>query len=181
DEPSAAADPELRALWDRVAPGRDVVLAGRVPARWRPAIARTAEQMEGDFAALTSVRALGAGASVTSGLALGLAARTESERDAERLAGAMRGWIDQVLAQPLLRVSVLGRALRRVETEPQGRDVVLTGSLTERQLEQALDLWDELRRTPSAPPPGAPSGEPSGAPLADEPPVPDEIVGPGAE
>ncbi|HJL49711.1 MAG TPA: hypothetical protein RMG45_27880, partial [Polyangiaceae bacterium LLY-WYZ-15_(1-7)] len=71
---TAASDATLSDLWARVAHDRDVGVAARVPAHWRETATRRLEASpaRGILAELASLEALGLGARVSRGLALGL-------------------------------------------------------------------------------------------------------------
>jgi hypothetical protein len=146
DEASAANDATLRRLWTRVAPGRDLVAVARVPERWVPSLRRMARELEGDLAAVGAIRALGIGVGVRDGVSLGVAAETAEASEARRVERALREQIDAVLEERLARLSAIGRVLRRVNVETNGREVVLTLSLTDRQVDEVVALWRELRR-----------------------------------
>lgn len=161
DAPSAAGDATLARLWSRVSADRDIVAVAHLPERWIPALRRMARQLEGDLSALAGVRALGAGVRVRGGLSIGLAAETEDAAAARALEQALLAQLDALVEDPLVRLSPLGRVLRRVRTEARGRELVVTGSMTNDQLDSLLALWRELREArpePEAEP--APSPEP---------------------
>ncbi|MCZ7683261.1 MAG: hypothetical protein M5U28_32465 [Sandaracinaceae bacterium] len=86
-----------------------------------------------------------------------------------------------------MRASALGRALRRLAVESQGREVVLTLSLTNAQLDDLLALWRELRtaRDEDGAPRERPAGDAGPAPdptlVPPEPPAADAGAGAGAE
>lgn len=174
DAPSAASDATLRRLWDRVSADRDVVVVARLPARWLPALRRMSQSLPEETSALADVRAIGVGLRVRGGLSLGVAAETTGAESARRLERTVIDETDALLEQPLMRVSAIGRALRRLEVESQGREVVLTLSLTNAQLDDLLSLWRELRTARDED--GAPRERPAGdaGPLADPTLVPPE-------
>ena len=165
--PSARSNATLAELWRRVAPGRDLVLAAELPSRWLPMLSRVAQLDEdesgGLMRALAAVRAAGVGLSVRRGLALGASVRTDSAAGADELQRALRARIDAELADPMARFSVIGAALRRVHIEAQERDVVVTATLSNDQIDEVLGLWRELRQrrraeepTPAPTNPGEP-------------------------
>lgn len=145
DAPSAASDPELRRLWDRVAGDRDIVAVARLPERWLPALRTMARGISNEFEPFGSIRALGVGVRVRGGLSLGAAFETGSAPAAGALERALRAQIDGVLSSPLARLSTLGRALDRVATEQTEGEVVVTVSLTDSQVDGLLALWRDLR------------------------------------
>lgn len=141
----AADDETLRRLWSRVGERRDIVAVAHLPERWVPALQRMASDLEGETSALAAVRALALGADVRSGVSITLAAQTASEDSALALEQALNARREALLAQPLVRVSTLGRILRRVETQASGREVVLRGSMTDAEFDALLALWRTLR------------------------------------
>lgn len=142
--PSAVGDEELRGLWERVS--GDVVAVARLPEGWSPALERMAHRLGGGFEALASVRVLGVGVHLRRGLSLGAVAKTETPQDAQRLEAAVRAPIEELLEQPLARGTELGRLLRRVSVEAQGRQAVLTLSMSDAQVDAVLELWRSLER-----------------------------------
>lgn len=145
-EPSALGQEDLRRLWARVGADADAVVVARLPERWLPAVRRMARGLGGDLEALASVRAFGLGLRLRAGFYLGAALETRSSRDAQRLDAALRGQIEGLLEDPVTRLSVVGRALRRIDTQAEGSEVVVTARLTDGQVDQLLELWRELRR-----------------------------------
>lgn len=158
DAPSAAGDATLARLWARVSADRDIVAVARLPERWIPAMRRMARRLESDLSALSSVRALGIGVRVRSGLSIGLAAETADAAAARELERALLTKLDALMDEPLVRLSTLGRVLRRVRTEAQGSELVVTASVTDPQLDSLVSLWRDLRATAAAPDRGSPSG-----------------------
>lgn len=142
----ARSDPGLERLWDRVAPGRDATVVGRLPERWLPALRRLAADAPGELDALASVRAFGLGVTLRRGLSLGANVETGSVADAAALEREIATRIDAELSDPMARFSVIGAALRRLRVEAQRADVVIALELTNDQIDEILGLWRELRR-----------------------------------
>ena len=165
-EGASPAATRIARLWSRVSADRDIVAVAHLPERWIPAMRRMARQLGGDLSALAGVRALGVGVRVRGGLSIGLAAESADATAARALEQALLTQLDALVEDPLVRLSPLGRVLRRVRTEARGRELVVTASMTNDQLDSLLALWRELRE--SAAPEGvpAPSGEPAVAPDA---------------
>ena len=166
DAPSAAGDATLARLWSRVSADRDIVAVAHLPERWIPAMRRMARQLGGDLSALAGVRALGVGVRVRGGLSIGLAAESADATAARALEQALLTQLDALVEDPLVRLSPLGRVLRRVRTEARGRELVVTASMTNDQLDSLLALWRELRESAAPEAEPAPSGEPAVAPDA---------------
>ncbi len=152
----AANDAELRRLYQRLSPDRDAVAVGRLPARWLPAVRRFAQDLEGDLDALSAVRALGVGVGVRGGLSIAVAAVTDRASDAERLERAIDEQTDALLRDPRVRLSAIGRALRRLDVHADGREVAISLSLSNAQVDDLLELWRELRGRLMAEPPAVP-------------------------
>lgn len=142
---STTDDETLRRLWSRVSTDRDLVAVARLPDRWVPALRRMAAQVEGDLRALATIRALGVGVRVRGGLSIGLAAETQDAEGAHELERALLGQIDGLMAGPLVRLSTVGRVLRRVRTEAHGSELVVTASVSDAQLDSLRALWRDLR------------------------------------
>lgn len=147
DALSAQEDETLERLWARVSTDRDVVAVARVPERWAPALERMAADLGQDFEAVGRVRALGVGVRVRDGLSIGLAAETATAAAASELEQALKARMGGLLRQPLLRLSTFGRILRRIKTEAQGSELVVTASLTNAQVDALLGLWRQLRKS----------------------------------
>lgn len=150
DTISAAEDPTLTRLWDRVATDRDIVAVARLPERWAPALRAMARRLGEDLESVADVQALGIGVRVRDGLSIGLAAETADAGAARRIERALVTKVDELLAQPLLRLSTVGRVLRGVRTEANGNELVVTASLTNAQVDGLLALWRELRQSARA-------------------------------
>jgi hypothetical protein len=179
DAPAAATDPVLQRLWSRVSADRDVVAVAHVPSRWLPAMRRMARESEGELAALTHLRALGIGARLRGGLALGVAAETDGPEGAARIAALVDARVQGLLSDPLTRLSAIGRALRRVRAEANGSEIVLTLSLRDEDIDALLALWRQLRTAAAQPERPAGPGEPA---EPTEPTEPTDVPGPtGAE
>jgi hypothetical protein len=164
----------------RIVLGRGhVVTALHVPDRWRGAIARTLAEIPA-LRPVERADALAIGANLDHGLGLTVALACEREADAVELAASLESAIAEQLEDALIAVSPVGAALRRVEIEPQGHDVIVTLDLTERQLELVVSVVRETlearRERIETPPERAPEPREPTAPT--EPLAPDEILRP---
>lgn len=183
DEPSAAEHPVLARLWERVAPGRDAVVVAEIPQRWREAAQRTVEAASDEGAlALAQLRGVGLGVRLRSGFGAGLLLEMADTTATLQLVGALEARLAQALDNPMMSLSAAGPALRAIEIEGDGRDVVVTVNLPEGRFEAILGLVDELvgddvggQRPGSAPPqyPGLRRDSPPRPPV-----VPDEVLRP---
>ncbi len=135
-------DPALARLWRVVAGRGQVVAALHVPDRWRGAIARYLAELPA-LRPVERAAAIAIGANLDHGLGLTVALACERDEDARELAASLTASIDAQLEQTLLALSPVGAALRRVEIEPQGHDVVVTLDLTVRQLELVVAVIRE--------------------------------------
>jgi hypothetical protein len=145
DARAASADETSSRMWDRVAGGRHVVLVGRVPGPWRDAFRRfVRERGRASLDPIADARAFGIGVRVTRGLGVGMALEMRSDDDARAAADGVRAEIDDALAEPMIALSPLAPALRRVDLEPQGRDLVSTVELSPSQVDDLVELIEDL-------------------------------------
>ena len=93
---------------------------------------------------MAGLRAMGVGARLTRGLGVGIALEVSEPAQAEALVDALRAQIEETLDRPTLALSAAGPALRRIETEVDGHDVIITVELSASQLDSLLDLVEEL-------------------------------------
>lgn len=144
DAPSAAADTELAALWDRVATGRDLAVVADLPERWQKAGAAMLESKLGLH--VGAVRAVGVGADVERGLEIGGVVTTAGADRASRAVRDLQAEVEKLRSHPLFAFSVLGTVLRRLQLAADGPDVVFTLKLTEDQVDQLLALMSDTRK-----------------------------------
>ena len=166
DGEPASEDETLARLWRRVAGGRHVVLVAHVPAPWRDAVRRIARESDREaLAELAGARALGAGVRVTRGFGAGVALEMRSAEQARAAEAAVRGEIERVLDQPLIALSPLAPALRRIDFETEDEELVLTVELSPSQVDDLVELGEDLWERSEEQARGRAS-----------PPTPDEIV-----
>lgn len=136
-------DPALARLYAIALARHDIVAAAQVPDAWRGAIAHALEEVPG-MEALTGAEAIAVGASLAGGgIGLTVSIACSRESDARRLAEAVRAGIDHALSDPLLRLSAAGVALRRIQLEPRGTDLLATLDLDRDALEALVSLIRE--------------------------------------
>lgn len=136
-------DPALARLYATALARHDIAIALHVPDAWRGAIANALAHAPG-VEALTGANAISLGASLANGgLGLTLSVACSRESDARRLTEALRGAIDRALSDPLLRLSAAGVALRRIQLEPRGADLLATLDLDRNALEALVSLIRE--------------------------------------
>ncbi len=140
--------PALAALWDHVAEGSEVGFAANLPETWRAAIRRRMSRETRGIAAglLTELSALGAGARVSRGLALGLVFEFETEERAVDAGVRVEAERAQLLDQPLLGLSAAGAALRLVRVEAADRRLTVAVDLDQRRVDGLLELWTEMQQ-----------------------------------
>lgn len=171
DIESVASDDTLARLWQRVADGRHLVVAAHLPGPWRSALRRMATEGErASLETLAGARAFGAGVRVTRGLGAGIALEMRSEAEAREGERAVRAEIERTLDQTMVALSPIAPALRRVDVEPQGKDLVITVELSSSQVDELVDLVEDLLERSEQ---QARRREPALAPQ------PDEVVRPG--
>jgi hypothetical protein len=165
DEPSAASDPVLKALWERVGGGsRELSVVARVPASWRRALtARLADR--GELAPLLRVVALGASARIAMDATLGAVLRAESPTVARALIDAGGRARDAALALPLVRLTPQGRALAAIRFAAEGSDAVASVDLDAAQLRAAASLVRDALAPDTPAPTGAGPAPPPDAVL----------------
>lgn len=168
EDPSVGSDAVLRSLFERVGRGREIVFVGRVPPRWRDAAARAA----GDTALLGELEQVGFGARVSRGLAFGALLRMRDVAAAERVAAHLRGLVEQALARPLVSLSPLGPALRRLNLVAEGSEVNVAAEYDDEQVARLFELAAQLGGLRDA----LEGGPAERAPVA--PPSPDETLRP---
>ena len=145
DAEPASEDETLARLWRRVAGGRHIVLVAHVPGPWRDAARRIARENDRDsLAELAGARAIGAGVRVTRGFGAGVALEMRSEEQARAAEAAVRAEIDRALDQPMIALSPLAPALRRIDFETQNAELILTVELSTSQVDDLVDLAEEL-------------------------------------
>ena len=134
-------DAALARLYGVALARRDVVIAAHVPDAWRGAIAHALEDVPDVASALAGAEAVAVGASLAGGgVGLSVSVACSRESDAHRLAEAVRAAISNALSRPLLRLSAAGVALRRVQLEPHGADLLGTLDLDRDALESLVAL-----------------------------------------
>ncbi len=136
-------DAALTRLYGIALARHDVVVAAQIPDAWRGAIAHALEGVPG-VEALTGADAVAIGASLArGGIGLTVSVACSRESDARRMAAAAGAAIDNALSDPLLRISAAGVALRRIQIEPRGADVLATLDLDRDAFESLVTLIRE--------------------------------------
>ncbi|UJR79591.1 hypothetical protein [Sandaracinus amylolyticus] len=142
EAPGADTDPALARLWSRVAGRRELIAVAHVPPNWREWLGRLGADV--DLDALESVRTIAIGARIERGLGLTIAAEGASPADAGALIDEARAAIDALRSDPLLGLSPLGAALRRVQLESHEGTALATLDLDEGQLASIVQLVRDL-------------------------------------
>lgn len=173
--PSAAADPVLARLWDRVASGRDIVLIGHLPTNWQQSV-RDLAGVDPNIAfreIIDAVRAFGVGATVTNGLQIGAVLAMRDNAAATSIATDTRAQLDQLTANVLVSLTPFGPVVRSIRTEQHGEDFVVTVDLPRERLDRMIEFatgWANDRAARAVP--GGGAGGPSLAPGIQALPVP---------
>jgi hypothetical protein len=177
--PSLADDEMLAALYRRARVRGELIAVARIPESWSAVIAR-AVAADPAWAPAGSLVAVGLGAQIRDGLGATLVAELGDADDARDLRGALRDGIEAVLARPLVRLSILGGALRRLDADTDGASLVVTVDLDEEELgavvAYARDALASLVEPPVEGSPLPPAGPPDSP--AEDPPPPDEVIVP---
>lgn len=143
--PSADDDATLSRLWGRVAGGRHVAVVGHLPAPWRRTIRGVLRDADrASLSSLAGARAFGLGLRVTRGLGAGAAIEMDHGDQAREAVAALRAEIDRTLDDTLIALSPVAPALRRVDVEAQGSDVIVTVELSPSQVDELIDLGEDL-------------------------------------
>lgn len=181
---SLADDEVLGALYQRVRHRGDLMAVARVPESWSAVIARSVAS-DPAWEPASTLSALGIGAQIRSGLGLTVVAQVADADAARDLRGALTESIASVLERPLVRLSVLGGALRRIEADTDGASLVITIDLDGEELAAAVAYGRDVLAAAVADPgsalPGPPSGDESPGEIAPSPghgdlPPPDEVI-----
>lgn len=142
---SADDDATLARLWGRVAGGRHIAVVGHLPAPWRAAIRGVLRDADrSSLSTLAGARAFGLGLRVTRGLGAGAAVEMGGAAPAREAVAALRAEIDRTLDDTLIALSPVAPALRRVDVEAQGSDVIVTVELSPSQVDELIDLGENL-------------------------------------
>ncbi|MFK7992394.1 MAG: hypothetical protein AB8I08_40610 [Sandaracinaceae bacterium] len=139
---SAVTDSDLRAVFDRLR-ASDLVVVGRLPDAWLPAMMQMASGLDPSVGALLTVRTLGLGARLQGGVELRLVLRS-TDADAGAIADVVTAQGAEVLRDLRVRLSVVGTVLRAMQVERAGPDVVIQVRATDDQVDALRELWTEL-------------------------------------
>ncbi|WP_053235022.1 hypothetical protein [Sandaracinus amylolyticus] len=142
DAPGADTDAALSRLWNRVSGRRELIAAAHVPANWREWLGRIGADV--DLDALESVRTIAIGARIERGLGLTIAVEGASPADAGALVDEARARVDALRGDPLIGLSAVGAALRRIELEAHEGIALATLDLDEGQLSSLVQLVRDL-------------------------------------
>lgn len=138
----ASDDEVLARLWSRVSMRDELVAVAHVPASWR----RTIEHLSAGFDGLETIRELesvGIGARIARGLGATIVLELETVEGTSALEAGLRTQVEALRADPLVRLSTVGGALRHLDFEATGRALTITADLDEEELEAAVALARE--------------------------------------
>lgn len=175
-EAGRASDDELLdRLYTAIGRDREVVIVTHIPDAWIPALRQLAQSQGEEIARVAepffATKAIGLGARVSVGLAIGALFNMRDAASAEVLTRALRSELETLIAQPIISMSPIGPALRRINVNQSGTDVNIAFDLQQDRVENLFALADRFGVTGGGA--GAPPGGPAGMP---QPPGP--LVGP---
>lgn len=171
----ASDDELLDRLYTAIGRDREVVIVTHIPDAWIPALRQLAQSQGAEIARVAepffATKAIGLGARVSVGLAIGALFNMRDAASAEVLTRALRSELETLIAQPIISMSPIGPALRRINVNQSGTDVNIAFDLQQDRVENLFALADRFGVTGGGA--GAPPGGPGGMP---QPPGP--LVGP---
>lgn len=165
----ASEDELLNRLYNAIGRDREVVIVSHIPEPWIPALRQLAQSRGEDVARMAepffATKAIGLGARVSVGLAIGALFSMRDAESAEILTRTLRAELETLMAQPIINMSPIGPALRRINVNQAGVDVNIAFDLQQERVENLFGLAERFGVTGGGP--GAP------------PPAPGPLVGPG--
>ena len=165
----ASEDELLNRLYNTIGRDREVVIVSHIPEPWIPALRQLAQSRGEDVARMAepffATKAIGLGARVSVGLAIGALFSMRDAESAEILTRTLRAELETLMAQPIINMSPIGPALRRINVNQSGVDVNIAFDLQQERVENLFSLAERFGVTGGGP--GAP------------PPPPGPLVGPG--
>lgn len=171
----ASEDELLSRLYTAIGRDREVVIVSHIPEPWIPALRQLAQAQGEEIARIAepfmATRAIGLGARVSVGLAVGALFSMRDGEAAELLTRTLRDELETLTAQPIISMSPIGPALRRINVNQSGNDVNVAFDLQQDRVENLFALAERFGG------PGAGAGRPPGAPPG-APPAPGPLVGP---
>ncbi len=167
----ASDDELLNRLYTTIGRDREVVIVTHIPEPWIPALRQLAQSQGAEIARIAepffATKAIGLGARVSVGLAIGALFNMRDAEAAELLTRSLRTELDGLVQNPMISISPIGPALRRVNVNQAGNDVNIAFDLQQDRVENLFSLAESFGVTGGAPPPppGAPPGLPPGVQL----------------
>ena len=145
-------DAELNELWRDLAPDgaprRDIELVARIPDHWRPWFEQLRLPPEGRSVVsevLANLRAIGAGARVSRGLAFGIVLRYAEPADARRVADMLSAQRERLLSSVMVSLSPAGPALRAIALEAEGSQLTIAADLDQERVDRLIELYESLQ------------------------------------
>ncbi|MBK8169746.1 MAG: hypothetical protein IPK60_05325 [Sandaracinaceae bacterium] len=138
---SAARDPQLADLWEKLGADRDLSVLSRVPASWREPLTALAARQQ--IPALAHLVAMGIGLRVAEGVTAAAIIRASAPEFARSIAEAITAYKAQIARTALIGFTPFGAALAGVRIEAQGNDVVIAADLTAAQVSALVSLVTE--------------------------------------
>jgi hypothetical protein len=162
--PSVARNAPLSRMLSRVGDGQDAVAALLVSPALADSLRRAAPAV---LTVVSRARVAAIGAAVRNGrLRMGAALQMSSAESTRTLDRAVRRNLDAHRRNPIVALTVLGEALSQLHLSAERDELVATLSLTESQLDELLQLYDQFLAGPRGRP-GA-GGQPGLRPDPDD-------------
>ncbi|MCA9575492.1 MAG: hypothetical protein H6726_25830 [Sandaracinaceae bacterium] len=154
----ASSDELLNRLYTTIGRDREIVIVTHIPDPWIPALRQLAQSRGEDVARMAepflATRAIGLGARVSVGLAVGALFNMRDSEAAEVLTRSLREELDMLMNQPIISMSPIGPALRRVNVNQVGTDVNIAFDLQQERVENLFSLAERFGGAASGGAPG---------------------------
>lgn len=137
---SARAQPEIATLWEELGYQKDLVAVSKLPAAWKKALAQILLLRGG----ADKVELAGAAVSVRSGLQASVMLTSRDAATLEAIKTQVRARTDAFLREPIMALSPMGTALRRVDVEVTEGRVLATLNLTDSQLDTIVNTLADI-------------------------------------
>jgi hypothetical protein len=144
--PRLDAKSHLAVLYERIRPGRDVVLAAELPENWHRS-ARGFLEPEHAYQLMPSLMHLheaGLGLSIRDGLAFGSVFVFDEEEEGKKAADTARFTLENLKKNVFLSLTPAGPALAAIKVENEGSELRLGVTLTQQQVEDLLRVAKAL-------------------------------------
>jgi hypothetical protein len=167
----ASSDELLNRLYTTIGRDREIVLVSHIPDPGIPALRELARSRGEEIARIAepffATRAVGLGARVSVGLGVGALFAMRDGDAAELLTRSLRDDLDALVNQPVISMTPIGPALRRININRSGNDVNVAFDLQQERVENLFALAERFGggagnsgagRPPAPPTPGPAAG-----------------------